>query len=152
MLLLTTYVTAQQSGNPSLNPRQKDKTVRPERPNCRNALGGIVTRRGLENTNNPRINAGMRGIPIKLLDVSGNQVAETLTDRDGRYGFQGLCPGTYTICPGIPCPAGGRIPSRYSPPSIEARVPPMVQNGLNFSFLEPTHRKPREYPRANGNN
>lgn len=134
------------------SPVPKDKIVRAGETSCRNALGGIITRQGLEGAGDPRVNPGMKGISVNLLDASGQVVATTRTNRNGRYGFHHLCPGNYTICPGIPCPAGGHIPSRYSPPSIDVQVPPLVQTGLNFSFLEPPHQMPRELPRANGNN
>lgn len=39
----------------------------------------------------------LAGVTLILLDASGNEVTRTLTDRDGRYAFDGLRPGTYTI-------------------------------------------------------
>lgn len=40
---------------------------------------------------------GIEGVSIELYDVDGNLVASTLTDADGRYEFNDLNPGTYSI-------------------------------------------------------
>ena len=40
---------------------------------------------------------GLSGVTIRLLDESGQQIAQTQTDSQGRYEFEGLGPGNYTI-------------------------------------------------------
>lgn len=39
----------------------------------------------------------LSGVTIRLLDSSGREVARTQTDSEGRYKFEGLPPGTYTV-------------------------------------------------------
>ena len=46
---------------------------------------------------NHRLEAGYEGATVKLLDAHGNVVATTTTDADGRYQFDGLGKGNYTI-------------------------------------------------------
>lgn len=121
-------------------PSKQDRLV------CKNALGGRVTGEGRNDNRNDGASAGIRGIRVKLLDAKGKLVASTVTDRDGRYAFGNLCPGTYTICPGLVCPAGGVIPSLYSPASIDIKIPPIVQTGLDFTSKSPPGRLPKDFP------
>jgi len=113
-------------------------SIRPT-SNCRNALGGQVTRRVGNILSGPSEEVGIEGIEVLLIDSSSVLVARTRTDRDGQYGFHDICSGTYTVCPGPICPysPNGSLPSRYEPPSYEASVPPIVQNGLDFMEVEP---------------
>ena len=79
-------------------------------------------------------------IQVRLLDSNGTRVTQARTDREGRFAFRELCPDTYTVCPGTPCPAGapgGPAPSRYLPATREIRVPPALQNGVDFEQLPP---------------
>ncbi len=39
----------------------------------------------------------LSGVTIRLLDAAGQEVARTTTDSAGRYKFEGLPPGTYTV-------------------------------------------------------
>jgi hypothetical protein len=107
-------------------------------PNCRNALGGQVTRRVGNLLRGPSEEVGIPDIEVRLVDSSGALVARTTTDRDGRYGFHDVCSGKYTVCPGPICPYSPEGPlSRYEPPSHEVSVPPIVQNELDFLETEP---------------
>ncbi len=45
---------------------------------------------------------GLEGVRIFLKDLSGNMVAETLSDADGYFHFEGLDPGTYGLYEDIP--------------------------------------------------
>lgn len=40
---------------------------------------------------------GLAGVTVQLLDVGGTEVASTVTDANGTYGFAGVSPGTYTV-------------------------------------------------------
>ena len=40
---------------------------------------------------------GIEGVTIQLFDADGNLVADTVTDANGDYLFEGLAPGTYSI-------------------------------------------------------
>ena len=109
----------------------------PPAPHCRNAMTGEVTRHVGNLLQGPSRPAGLRGIEVQLLDRAGERVARTRTDRDGRFAFRGVCPGTYTVCPGTPCPTGLALPSRYAPATQEVTVPPAVQTGIDFALQEP---------------
>jgi len=39
----------------------------------------------------------LEGVTIRLLDASGREVASTTTNNEGRYRFEGIAPGNYTI-------------------------------------------------------
>ena len=45
---------------------------------------------------------GVPGVTVILKDASGNEVARTTTDSDGRYRFEGVLPGTYTVSIEVP--------------------------------------------------
>ncbi len=107
-----------------------------ERPqNCRLSISGLVFQHVGDLLKGPPRPSGLRGIQVQLLDRAGNRVANTRTDREGRYNFRELCPATFTVCPGTPCPSG-RIASRYSPASSEVRVPP-IAGTIDFRLTEP---------------
>ena len=44
----------------------------------------------------------LTGVQIRLLDQNGQQVAQTITDTDGRYAFVDLLPGVYTVVEATP--------------------------------------------------
>ncbi len=48
---------------------------------------------GVEDIGEP----GIAGVTVTLLDVSGNPIAQDLTDSDGHYSFPGLPDGAYTV-------------------------------------------------------
>lgn len=128
------------AGQAKSSPRPEIQVSQPSiqpPPDCRNALGGTVTRSVGNIQHGPPRPAGLRNIQVQLLDAGGARIAQTRTDRDGRYGFGRVCPGTYTVCPGTPCPTRDPIPSQYSPPTREVRVPPRAQNGIDFKQNEP---------------
>jgi SdrD B-like domain len=106
-------------------------------PSCRAVVAGLVTREVGNLQNGPPRNAGIPRIDVQLLDAQGKRVARDRTDQRGRYSFRDVCAGTYTVCPGTPCPAGKVVPSRYSPETREVRVPPALQNGVDFQQLPP---------------
>ena len=45
---------------------------------------------------------GVPGVTVILKDASGTEVARMTTDSDGRYRFEGLLPGTYTVSIEVP--------------------------------------------------
>lgn len=103
-------------------------------------MAGTITRKVGNLQKGPSRDAGIPRIQVQLLDSNGARVTQARTDREGRFAFRELCPGTYTVCPGTPCPAGapgGSAPSRYSPATREIRVPPALQNGVDFEQLPP---------------
>ncbi len=112
----------------------------PKPPACRNALGGLVFQRVGNLLNGPSRPSGLKDIQVQLLDTEDRRIAQTRTDREGHYAFSKVCAGTYTVCPGTPCPARGAIPSRYEPSERRVTVPPALQNGLDFRLTEPPPR------------
>lgn len=71
-----------------------------EPPPATAALGGVVWYDGSQLTQDGVRDPGEQGIPGILVDlyaVSDTLVGTTATDRDGRYLFQGLAPGTYVV-------------------------------------------------------
>jgi len=116
--------------------RRPDPRPEVRRP-CRSALAGHVERRVGNLQHGPSRDEGVPRVQVRLLDAGGGVVAQTRTDRSGLYSFRGTCAGTYTICPGIPCPTGGALPSRYSPETRSIEVPPTAVRGLDFLLLEP---------------
>lgn len=107
-------------------------------PLCRSSLIGHVERT-VRNHGDDR-EEGVPHIPVRLLGADGRVAFEARTDRNGRYEFRGACAGHYTVCPGVPCPTGGRATSRYRPESREIDVPPATVGGLDFLFLDPPER------------
>lgn len=146
-LVLATLLATCAWAMPGLTAEQAGPAPRPDRPgagpplrpeaDCLSALEGAVTRRVGNFVNGPSRPAGLRNIQVQLLDSRGDRVAQTRTDRDGRYAFRKVCAGTYTVCPGTPCPAGGAIPSRYEPAEQRVSVPPRLQDGIDFRLTEP---------------
>ena len=55
------------------------------------SIGGNV------GANTPDGKVGIPDVTIQLLDADGNLVAETLTDENGDYEFDGLAPGSYSV-------------------------------------------------------
>jgi hypothetical protein len=127
-LLICALTSACDTGPPLSTPLPGTPSLQePAGPGgCRSFLSGQVTR--LQGAQEP---AGIRGIEVQLLTSSGDRVAQTRTDGDGKYGFKDLCPGTYTVCPGTPCPVREDL-QRYSPPSREVSLLAMGQMGVDF--------------------
>lgn len=130
-------LTAGQDGRPQLPDAPVAKPSPRPADDCRNALAGLVFRRVGNFVHGPSRPAGLKNIQVQLLDAQDRRVAQTRTDRDGRYAFRDVCPGTYTVCPGTPCPTRGPIPSRYSPAEQRVTVPPLLQKGIDFELTEP---------------
>jgi len=104
---------------------------------CRAVITGSVTHEVGNLQHGPPRDQGLPRVPVQLLDRDGERIAQSRTDRDGRYSFRNLCSGTYTVCPGTPCPVGGPVPSQYDPPSREVKVPPILLRGVDFRELPP---------------
>lgn len=120
---------------PPGRPPRPGPDVRPQ--SCKAVVAGVITREVGNVLNGPPRNAGVPQIPVQLLDARAARISQTRTDRDGRYSFRNVCDGAYTVCPGIPCPAGGPVPSRYDPASRDVAVPPVLQRGVDFQFQPP---------------
>jgi hypothetical protein len=98
---------------------------------CDATVGGFIYRRvGADEE------AGLKGIQVQLLDDNGDRVAEVRTNREGIFAFRNLCAGTYTVCPGTPCPANGAVPSRFEPATETVDVGPRLQR-VEFRRLPP---------------
>lgn len=67
----------------------------------------------------------VQGAKLRLLDASGNAIAEYTTGEDGRYAFKGLMPGDYAVDVTIP---GGYV-------LVDASDTTMAEKGL-ISFVE----------------
>jgi len=104
---------------------------------CRNAFGGRVTRKVGNLQQGPGRAIGMPRIEVRLLDSHGALVARTRTNQEGGYGFSRLCPGSYQVCAGTPCPTGPMLPSRFAPGLQAVKIPPWLQRGIDFELLEP---------------
>lgn len=114
----------------------------PRPGHCDNGVAGSVSRRVGDFVRGPSHLAGVPGIQVRLLDGAGQAVAETRTAATGRYSFEGICAGSYVVCPGTPCPAGGPVPSRYDPPSRHIVLPRSPNKNVNFRMTEPEGREP----------
>ncbi len=88
----------------------------------------------------------IEGVTIQLFDVDGNLVEETQTDDNGRYQFEGLPPGTYSIVevqPGDFIDAGdvvGTVDGAANGSAANDRFNNIVlgsgDEGVNYNFCE----------------
>ena len=62
-----------------------------------NSLSGTVYRDDSRNGDQDGTEPGYSGVTVQLLDASGNVVATTTTDKDGKYSFEHLPDGTYSV-------------------------------------------------------
>ena len=62
-----------------------------------NSLSGTVYRDDSRNGDQDGTEPGYSGVTVQLLDASGNVVATTTTDANGRYSFSKLPDGTYSV-------------------------------------------------------
>ncbi|WP_422923292.1 FG-GAP-like repeat-containing protein [Singulisphaera sp. PoT] len=83
-------------------------------------IQGVVTGYKIGDSSGPSPQAGWT---VQLLDSSGNVVATTTSDADGRYEFQGVAAGSYTIQEQVP--QGWRQVSPYtSTPGLDTAWDP----------------------------
>jgi hypothetical protein len=131
LTLLIATVGAQGPPIPPAPPSPLPSPLPGANSRCDATIGGLVYRRVGENEE-----AGLRSIQVQLLDENGARIAEVRTNREGIFAFRNLCVGTYTVCPGTPCPANGPVPSRFVPPSATMDVGPRLQR-VEFRRLPP---------------
>ena len=62
-----------------------------------NSLSGTVYRDDSRNGDQDGTEPGYSGVTVQILDASGNVVATTTTDKDGKYSFEHLPDGTYSV-------------------------------------------------------
>ena len=62
-----------------------------------NSLSGTVYRDDSRNGDQDGTEPGYSGVTVQLLDASGNVIATTTTDKDGKYSFSKLPDGTYSV-------------------------------------------------------
>ncbi len=74
---------------------------------------------------------GIAGTVIQLFDANGDMVAETVTDADGRYGFEDLYAGQYKI---VEVQPGAYIDGKESLGSVAGHLVGEVQNDV-FSLV-----------------
>lgn len=129
--------TAGQAVPPPRPGAQAARPLVPAAGDCLHTIEGLVFRRVGNLLNGPSEPSGLKGIQVQLLDTDDRRIAQTRTDREGRYAFRKVCRGTFVVCPGTPCPARGAIPSRYEPSETRVTVPPQPQNGIDFRLTEP---------------
>lgn len=68
--------------------------------------------------------AGKEGVTVTLYDASGNAIATTVTDADGKYLFTGLDAGTYSVGFGEPAGYDFTIPGAGSNPALDSNANP----------------------------
>ena len=116
--------------------------MRPCKP--RSTIGGRLTRRtDVFGDEIPQYRP-VKGEPVFLWNAEGDEIARTRTDRNGDYSFPNLCPGTYTVHPGIFSP---RLPSRYDPSSRRTTVPIRINevgSPLHLDFVRKQPPPPRQ--------
>ena len=62
-----------------------------------NSLSGTVYRDDSRNGDHDGTEPGYSGVTVQLLDKDGNVVGTTTTDKDGKYSFEHLPDGTYSV-------------------------------------------------------
>lgn len=121
--------------------------MRPCKP--RNKIGGRLTRRTDVFGDEIPSYRPVKGEPVFLWNAEGDEIARTRTDRNGDYSFPHLCPGTYTVHPGIASP---RLPPRFDPSSRTTTVPIRINevgSPLHLDFVKKQPPPPRQpdFPR-----
>jgi WD40 repeat protein len=81
----------------------------------------------------------IKGEQVFLWDADGDEAARTRTDRNGDYSFPNLCPGTYTVHPGIASPL---LPSRYEPSTRTTTVPARINQVASPAHLDFVRKQP----------
>lgn len=82
---------------------------------------------------------GVPGVTVILKDASGTEVARTTTDSDGRYRFEGVLPGTYTV--------SIEVPSGYEAASTSTSVT-LTEGEVNLDIDFPLTLIPAPTPAA----
>ena len=117
-----------------------------ERVRCELGIAGTITRRTDLFGQGPTYRAVI-GEEVFLLNSRGEEIARVRTNRNGRYAFRNLCPGTYTVRPGL---EGPNLPTLYEPSSLTITIPTtskstVSSNHLNFvQKSPPPHRQPAD--------
>ena len=111
--------------------------MRPCRPQT--TIRGRLTRR--TDVFGDRVNQyrPVKGEQVFLWNVDGDEIARTRTDRNGDYSFPNLCPGTYTVHPGLASPL---LPARYDPESRTITVPVRINEVGSPAHLDFVRKQP----------
>ena len=109
------------------------------------SLAGHVYVDNNENNVRDTDESWLAGVLVHLLDANGNEIARTTTDEQGRYRFDNLMPGVYTIVEEQPVGyfEGAAIPgslggNAVNPSRIGSVVIPAGVDAVNYDFNERT--------------
>jgi hypothetical protein len=96
---------------PDTAPAVADTVPEEPPPGATGTIGGVYWKDldgdGLQDPDEARETAELRGSPVALLDPDGKTLAETAVDATGRYQFSGLTPAGYRVR--FPLPGNGRF-------------------------------------------
>ena len=121
----------QEQPPPEPVPEPQPVPKEPVRPPAKGGLSGVL----VDELGNP-----IEGVTVSAVDRSGRAVAETITDEEGRYSFDGLEAGSYTVkvrYSGISSPIGIQFeePEKRAPIPTGLRVSEIYLEVRNKSFI-----------------